>query len=57
MKNNIVRVQDKGSRFVALNNDDYIHKVEDQINRSSFLQLDHNPTQEFDLKVEKWLEK
>ena len=35
----------------------YIHKVEDQINRSSFIQLDHNLTQEFDFKVEKWLEK
>ena len=55
--NNIVRVQDKGSRFVVLNNDDYDHKEEDQINRRSFLWLDHNPTQEFDFKVEKWLEK
>ena len=35
----------------------YIHKVEDQINGSSFIQLDHNLTQEFDFKVEKWLEK
>ena len=35
----------------------YVRKVEDQINRSSFLQLDHNPTQELDFKVEKWLEK
>ena len=43
--------------FGVLNNDDYVRKVGDQINRSSFLQLDHNPTQEFDFKVEKWLEK
>ena len=56
-KNNTVRVQDKGSQFVVLNNDDYVRKVEDQINRSSFLALDHNPSQEFDFKVEKWLEK
>ena len=34
-------------------NEDYGHKVEDQINRSSFVQLDHNPTQESDFKVEK----
>ena len=54
---NTVRVQDKGSRFVVLNNDDYVCKLEEQINRSSFLQLDHNPTQELDFKVEKWLEK
>ena len=43
-ENNIVSVQDKGSRFVVLNNGDYVHKVEDQVNRSSFLQLDHNST-------------
>ena len=40
-----------------LNNDDYAHKGEDQINRGSFIQLDHNPTQEIDFKIEKWLEK
>ena len=28
-----------------------------KINRSSFLQLDHNSAQEFDFKAEKWLEK
>ena len=32
------RVKDKGSWFVVLNDDGYVHKVEDQINRSSFLQ-------------------
>ena len=35
--NNTVRVQDKGSRFVVLNYDNYIHKVGDKNNRSSFL--------------------
>ena len=34
-----------------------MQKVADQIIRSSFLQLDHNHRQEFDFKVEKWLEK
>ena len=56
-ENNTVTVQDKGSGFIVLNNDDYVHKVEDQINWSFFLQLDHNATQEFDFKVEKCLEK
>ena len=37
-ENNTVRVKDKGSWFVVLNNDGYVHKVEDQIKRSSFLQ-------------------
>ena len=55
--NNADRVQDNGSQFLVLNNDNYVHKVEDQINRSSFLQLGHNPTQEFDFEIEKWLEK
>ena len=56
-ENNTVRVQNKGSWFVVLNNNDYVHKVEDQINWSSFLQLDHNPTQAFNFKVEKWFRK
>ena len=38
-------------------NNDYVHKVEDQIKRSFFLKLNHSPTQEFDFKVEKWLGK
>ena len=35
--NNTVRVQAKGSRFFVLNYDNYIHKVGDKNNRSSFL--------------------
>ena len=41
---NVVRVQDKGSRFVVLDNEDYIKKVEHQINRSSFQRLEYDPT-------------
>ena len=33
---NVGRVQDKRLRFVFLENEDYIKKVEHQINRSSF---------------------
>ena len=54
-ENNTVRVQEKGFRFVVLNNDHYVRKVEDQIGRSYFLQLDHNPTQKLDFKIKKWL--
>ena len=32
----VIRVQDKGSRFVVLSNDDYDSKVQHQIDRSSF---------------------
>ena len=31
-----IRIQDKGSRFVILDNSDYEEKVQHQINRSSF---------------------
>ena len=55
-ENNTVRVQEKGFRLVVLDNDHYVHRVEDQIGRSYFLQLDHNPTQKLDFKIEKWLE-
>ena len=47
----VVRVQDKGSRFVVLNTSDYVEKVEHQINRSSFSRLDEDPSPEFKQKV------
>ena len=52
-----MRVQDKGSRFVVLDNEDYIKKVEYQINRSSFQGLKYNPTKIFEVKVNTWVEK
>ena len=54
---NVVRVQDKGSRFVVLNNEDYVKKVEHQINRSSLQRLDYDPTKSFEVKVNTWVEK
>ena len=54
---NVVRVQDKGSRFVVLDNEDYIKKVEHQINRSSFQRLEYDPTKSFEVKVNTWVEK
>ena len=46
-----MRVQDKGSRFVVLDNEDYVKKVKHQINRSSFERLEYDPTKSFNVKV------
>ena len=53
----VIRVQDKGSRFVVLNTSDYVEKVEHQINRSSFSKLDEDPSPEFKKIVNNWLNK
>ena len=50
-------MQDKGSCFVVLDNEDYIKKDEHQINRSSFEQLEYDPTKSFEVKVNTWVEK
>ena len=54
---NVVRVQDRRSRFVVLDNEEYIKKAEDQINRSSFHRLEYDPTKSFEVKVNTWVEK
>ena len=36
LEDKVLRVQDKGSRFVVLNTNSYVEKVEQQINRSCF---------------------
>ena len=53
----VIRVQDKGSRFAALDTNSYIEKVEHQINRSSFDKFDADPSPKFKEKVNNWLEK
>ena len=53
----VIRVRDNGSRFVVLETDSYIEKVEHQINRSSFDKLDADPSLKFKEKVNNWLEK
>ena len=53
----MISVQDKGSRFVVLDTNSYIEKVEHQINRSSFDKLDADPSPKFKEKVNNWLEK
>ena len=53
----IIRVQDKGSRFVVLNTYGYVEKVEHQINRSLFSRFDLDRSPEFKQKVNSWLNK
>ena len=38
------RIQDKGSHFVVLDSNSYIGKTDRQLERSSFKQLDYNPS-------------
>ena len=51
------RIQDKGSRFVVLNSDNYIEKINHQFERSSFQQLHYNPSNKFCKKVTSWAKK
>ena len=50
-------MQDKGSRFLALDYEDYVKKIEHQINRSSFQRLEYDHTKSFEVKVNTWVEK
>ena len=56
-KDKVIRVQHKGSRFVILNTDNYIEKVGNQINRSSFERLNTDPSAKFKQRVNNWLDK
>ena len=51
------RIQDKVSRFVILDNDDYIEKIDYQLRRSSFIELNDDPSNDFEIKVIMWIEK
>ena len=51
------RIQDKGSRFVILDNDDYIEKIDYQLRRSSFSELNDDPSNDFEINVIMWIEK
>ena len=53
----VIRVQDKGSRFVVLSNDDYDSKVQHQIDRSSFTEKDIDYSKNFEEKVNSWISK
>ena len=41
------RMQNKGSRFVVLDSDSYIEKIDRQLKRSSFQQLDYTLQMKF----------
>ena len=51
------RIQDKGSRFVILDNDDYIEKIDYHFRRSSFSELNDDPSNDFEINVIMWIEK
>ena len=53
----VARVQDQGSRFLALDYEDYVKKSEYQINRSSFQRLEYDHTKSFEVEVNTWVEK
>ena len=53
--NQTVRVQDKGSRFVILDNNDYEQKIQTQIDRSSFNRLEEDPSKKFDIEINNWV--
>ena len=54
----VMRVQDKGLGFVVVNTNNYVKKVEHQINRSSFDELNSDFNSEFKQnvidRIEKW---
>ena len=52
-----MRIQDKGNRFVIVDKETDKQKAEEQIARSSFRKLDHDPTNEHIQKVKAWAEK
>ena len=56
-ENCCVRVQDKGSRFVMISNDEFCEKVNTQIGRTSFIQLPHDITKSFENKVNNYIKK
>ena len=52
-----IRIQDKGSRFLLLDNLDYEEKVQHQISRSSFEKISENPNKIYEKIVNAWIEK
>ena len=53
----VIRVQDKGSRFVVLSNNNYESKVQHQIQRSSFTETDIDYSKNFEEKLNSWVSK
>ena len=55
--NLVMRIQDKGNRFVMVDKQTDITKANEQIARSSFEKLSNDPTKSHIEKVEKWANK
>ena len=53
--NQTVRVQDKDSYFVILDNNDYEQKIQTQIDRSSFNQLEEDTSNKSDIEINNWV--
>ena len=53
--NQTEHVQEKGSRFVILHNNDYEQKIQTQINRSLFNQLEEDSSKKFDIQINNWV--
>ena len=53
----LLRSLDKGNRFVVFHKQTDIVKVNQQIERSSFVKLNYNPTKEFISNVKQWADK
>ena len=52
-----VRVQDKGSTFAILENEQYEEEIQQQIDRNSFKELKDNTSKLFQQKINNWIEK
>ena len=53
----IFYIQAKGSYFHVLDSDDYMKKIDCQLERFSYLQLDHNPLNKFSKSVASFIKK
>ena len=50
----VMRLQDKGNRFNIVDKQTYCEKANEQIERSSFLKIDYDPTKLHINKVKDW---
>ena len=55
--NKVIRVQEKGSRFMVLSSNDYESKVQHQTQCSSFTETDFDYSKNFEEKVNSWISK
>ena len=53
----MIRLQDKGNGFALVNKETNKVKAQQQIAKSSFQELDYDPTKEHIKRVEHWSEK